>query len=239
MRCSGRWLVLFLISMTSLLTVSCGTKTKLAAPETSPILIDYEQTACMGACPIFKMAVFQDASILFSGQRHTLIDSARASLDEVRFHQLEQLLVDLNASSRASMETIVDAPVSRIRFHHADSLVEMSYQGEASVEFDVIRKMLRAVAKEHDWIPDAQEINPEMISKELIIEIAADVDYVDLVHKYKHNHLTYQRRLAPSQPYHLFSALLEKGTEEAFMKELRKDPMIKKAQWNRKLQKRN
>lgn len=232
-------LVPFLISMTSLLILSCGTKTKLSAPETSPILINYEQTACKGACPKFQLTVFQDASLKFSGQRHTLVDSARAFLDKARFQQLENLLEDLNASSRAYKVAIADAPVSRLRFHQADTLVEISYQGEASVEFEAIRQMLRAVAKENDWIPGVQEINPEMTAKELIIEIAADVDYVDLVYKYKSNQLTYERQLAPSQPYHLFSAHLVKGTEEEFMKELRKDPMIKKVQWNRKLQKRN
>lgn len=230
--------VLITAWMVVILTVQCGTKMKLASQVQSRLMLRYDETACKGECPVFKLSVFGDRSMVFEGARYTLLDDARDTLDVERFRRLELLLTDLQDRAEDNKVAIADASVSRISYYDGDSLRKVSYQGEAPQNFDAIRQMLRSVALERSWIPSSGQITEDMITKELIVELNKDADYLDLVHKYKEDQLTYLRQLAPSQPYHLYSVAIEKGTEDNFMQRLRSDSLIKKVQWNRKLKKR-
>lgn len=230
--------VLICASMVVVFTIHCGTNMKIASQVQSRYMLRFEESACKGDCPVFHLSVFKDRSMVFEGGTHTLLDSARDTLEVELFSQLEQLLQDLEPIAEEGMVAIADASVSRISYYEADSLRLVSYQGEASKIFDEIRLMLRNVAKERSWIPSSGQISEDMITKELIVELNKDADYLDLAHKYKNDQLTYLRQLAPSQPYQLYSVTIEKGTEDTFMQQLRNDPLIKKVQWNRKLKKR-
>ena len=223
---------------TSLLS-GCGSSRSLSDQDSS-LLLQMEESACLGRCPVYKLSIYNNRMIEFTGKQYTLVGNTTDSLTTEEYQSIKSMieLDELMYTDRDNYE-ILDAPVSTITIYREDQPQRLSYQGDAPANFIALKDHLKNLALSREWIAGTLMQVGESYRQEIILELQEASDLESILEDFQEEQLTLIKQLSPGRPYYLCEITVAAGKEEALLDRVRSTKLVKLAQWNHQLEKRD
>ena len=219
------------------LLFQCSSSKKGLATQTREIMVQLEKSGCLGKCPVYVMTIYSDQTIVFEAWAHTLVDTT--STDTLSSEAYAKLLTSFEKEQffnldSSYVEPIVDAPFTHLSYKHGNNLKRVSNRGTAPPAYDLLVQQMEQIAINAGWL--AKETADQRIKKEIIIELEKDIDPGVLSTVFVDYDLHLIKKITPNQPYFLFS--MKSDDPESTLSLIRENPLVKNAQWNHKLTRR-
>lgn len=226
----------------SILTfLCCGVSKSSMEDQISPIVVSLSESACLGDCPVFELDIHANQTVRFNGGKNTLQKTGLDTLTNEEFTKIQSLLHSpyFQLEEHPQMNKILDAPVSRIRYIDGKAQMEVTHQGIEPEPYSALKVHLEKVAIKRGWLP-ASAPRGEQSEREIIVELNSESHLDELIANYAENKMVLIKKISPSQLYYLFSIKATSGQVlEDVLSKLRMDSMVKMAQWNHQLEKRD
>lgn len=199
------------------------------------LMIELEKTGCRGFCPVYTLSIFSDRTVRFSGQAHTAVSEADATLTEEDYQKLLDAFNGLPFGDLDSSYTrpVADIPYTYLSFRTDQGWKKVTTMGWAPEGLTELVALTEEIAQSRDWIRE----RAGSAEKEVIVELTDGTDPQALILQFVDVELTLIKKITPNQEYFLFSVVTD--DPEGFLDQLRKTATVRKAQWNHKLKKRN
>ncbi len=225
------------ISLIVTLFSQCSSPKKSLATQTPEIMVQLEKSGCLGNCPVYVMTIYSDHTVVFEARAHTLADET--SKDTLSSEAYAKLLASFDKEQFSNLdssyvEPIVDAPFTHLSYRHGNNLKKVSKRGSAPPAYDSLVQQIEQIAINTGWLP--KDTADQMIKKEVIIELERDIDPGVLSTIFADHNLHLIKKITPNQPYFLFS--LKSDDPENTLQLIKENPLVKNAQWNHKLTRR-
>ncbi|MCB0685391.1 MAG: hypothetical protein KDC53_02665 [Saprospiraceae bacterium] len=208
-------------------------------PQSPHLVIQLEKTGCRGFCPVYKLSIYSDRTVHFEGIAHTGVTEANLQLDEKAYQMLldsfkEERFVQLDS---AYVKPVADFPFTYLSFSEESgtTLKKVSVRGNGPEEFERLVYLTEKIAYEQKWLSN-KDTSVDSI-REIIVELVPGSAPEELVSHFAEDNLIFIKKITPNQPYFLFSVTSEHPDD--LLELIRKDHLVKSAQWNHKLKKRS
>jgi len=232
-----RNLLFVLVVLIPLLGYGCLVQKSTEVDTQEKPLITWQKTGCLGKCPTFTLFVYESGRVLFDPTKHTLIDTiSEYVISDQRLSELREVFDDRFPKLDTSyVSQIMDAPFTYLSYRTGEIVKKISQRGAAPASFQLLVDQLERLAAEANWLPRKTDDGREMI--EIIIELLPEATpqaLIETLPKYKPVLI---KQITPSGRYYLFSIASDDPQQDLL--EIQSNPLVKNAQWNHKLKKRD
>lgn len=217
----------------SILASRCGTSRQQNGVN---LVIQLEKTGCRGYCPVYKLSIYSDRSVQFTGVAHTNATDQKANLSQEDYDKLINAFETGNFSAfdTSYVKPVADIPFTYLSYRRKGNLKKVTTRGSSPEGFSHLVQMTEQIAKDFGWLDQGDDKDTV---KEVIVELAAGVDPSEFSATVENNQLIFIKKITPNQQYYLFR--VETDEPENFLELLRQNTLVKSAQWNHKLKRRS
>ncbi len=207
---------------------------------------------CFGKCPVYTMSIYNSGLVEFHGKSNT--QNLGKFSKQLSPALLDELLLSCNDADILSMQDmytsqIADLPLITIKYTTDDSTKTVKGKEDRPVKLIALQKKLEDIVSSDNWtLVEAADIdNPgitpppedmaELINTEVIIQPADGIRLPNWIKKNKERYgIRLLDRISEDKNYWLITWDQAKGTPDEFLNALQRDPEIKMAQFNLKVE---
>jgi len=218
------------------------------------IFLSLKKGPCFGKCPVYTISIYRSGFAELHGKAHTPnLGKFKKNLSK---EQLNDLFLSCQDADLISMQDfyesqIADLPLITINYITDDSTKVIKGKEDRPPKLLAIQKKLEEMAKSSDWelvepadvdnagISPPEEDMEELINTEIIIQPAEGIRLPQWIKKNKERYgIRLLDRISAEKNYWLITWDQSKGTPDEFLNALHRDPEIKLAQFNLKVESR-
>ena len=220
---------------------SCRTSKPVSSLKNHVVLYELERTGCLGDCPVFRMQVLTNRSVIIIPRRGLPVtETTSDTLSEAEFKSLQRSMASLQSAQLDSSydNRVVDAPYAILRMIADEKTQTIRCRGDEPPAFASSVMALENLAIKRGWVHGSTNMT-QSPKKQLIIELAEESHMPILEEKYSNYDLKFIKKISPRQSYYLFGTSANDRQSESFLNLLKEDDLVLKVQWNHQLKKRD
>jgi len=225
-----------------------------AKAEEDRVFITLKKGPCFGNCPVYTLSVYNSGLAEFHGKSHT--PNLGKFKKQISQEELDDLVLSCEDADILSMQErypsqIADLPLITIKYVTDDTTKTVRGKEDRPMKLMALEKKLSEIVESDGWILveaadlDNAGISPpedqreELEKTEVIIQPADGVKLPIWLQKNKERYgIRLLDRISAEKNYWLITWNQAKGDPDEFMNALQRDPEIKMAQFNLKIENR-
>ena len=236
-----------LLSFCSLLLFACGGPKELQYDEDgNPIytrMVEFQRGACYGKCPMYTLTVYNEGLAKFNGKKFTDKDGIHTKqLSKAQITELRTLLEKANLFQYPDSysEGIADAPLTTLTYYSKNDgpVKRISGKGDRPEALKALDTRMEELVNSAGWesLKDTQYGLPAgYLPNEIIVQLKPDVDAKTVAARYKSKDMELVRTVSAPTHMYLVRYNPEKMKPEAMLAELKAQPEVLNAEFNKQL----
>lgn len=232
-----------------LLLSSCKTSKDLSDLNNDDIRFSLSKGACFGKCPVYTLTIYQNRLAVFEGINFTNKQGVhQRTIAKKEFKRLEKLFSSSNFDKfqKEYKSDLVDLPMIRIGYHNGKNYLESKGRFNLPDELTLLQFELEKIADKDGWqmTKSPKEVNDNtkpdvvLIKEEVIIEPQPGLLMAKWIDSNQDIGVRLIKKIAPGLNYYLITYDSTKISGDDFLKLLKEDKQIIKAEFNKKTSQR-
>jgi len=227
--------------------VSCGTQKALIGDNFN---VTMDKGSCFGSCPVYSLNINNKGYALFEGERFTdKIGKHGMQLAPQKFKSVAQAFADADMASFDDNypSSIADLPSTTIAYVNNTLSKRITGKKERPQKVQDLQSMLEGITQMDGWMPldtiakDSiiEKIKDEdLIKNEIIIKFAPGTFISRWMKQFKEYSLYVKKPLTDDKMTWLTHFNVKKIDPETFLDQLKQDPAVMEAEFNKKVKMR-
>ena len=229
------------------LCFACGGTKELRYDEDgNPIytrLVEFQRGACYGKCPVYTLTVYNEGLAKFNGKKFTDKDGIHTKqLSKAQVAELRTLLekADLFRYPDSYGEGIVDAPLTTLTYYSENDgpVKRISGKDDRPEALKALDTRMEELVNSAGWesLKDPQYGLPAgYLPNEIIVQLKPGADAKALATKYTAKEMQLVRTVSAPTHMYLMRYNPDKMKPEAMLAELKAQPEVLNAEFNKQL----
>lgn len=227
--------------------VSCGSQKALIGDNFS---VTMDKGSCFGSCPVYSLNINNKGYASYEGERFTdKIGNHGLQLPSSKFNAVAKAFADADLASFDDNypSNIADLPNTTIAYINNTLSKRISGKEERPQKLKDLQGMLEEIAQMDGWMSldtiAAEDLvektkDEDLIKNEIIIKFAAGTFISRWMKQFKDYSLYVKKPLADDKMTWLTHFNVKKIDPETFLDQIKKDPAVIEAEFNKKVKKR-
>ena len=236
-----------LLPLCALLLFACGgTKTLQYDEDGNPIytrLVEFQRGACYGKCPVYTLTVYNEGLAKFNGKKFTDKDGIHTKqLSKAQIAELRTLLdkADLFKYADNYSEGIADAPLTTLTYYSENDgpIKRISGKDDRPDVLKALDTRMEELVNSAGWesLKDTQYGLPaNYMPNEIIVQLKPETDAKLIAERYTTKEMQLVRTVSAPTHMYLLRYNPEKMKPEAMLAELKAQPEVLNAEFNKQL----
>lgn len=194
-----------------------------------PEKITMDKGACLGNCPVFKLAVYENGIVTYLGERNT--ERTGLYYKQLDKRTLEQLLTSFRETNLWQFNDIyrgdfMDQQSQTVTITFSDQGSSKKILGKSSRPEPVraLERRLDAIVSEDGWV--ARDNGGQESASEMIVQLRQGVDAKSWVRKYRENKLEIIDNYGSGEDFWLVKFDGKITPEEQLLRKIRRDEEV-------------
>jgi len=222
--------------------------------EEDRVFLSLKKGPCFGKCPVFTISIYKSGLAEFHGKAHT--GNLGKFKKNISLAQLDDLMLSCEDADILSMldmypSQIADLPLITIKYMTDDSTKVVKGKEDRPAKLIAVERKLVDIVNSDGWelveaanldagISPPEDQREELVKTEIIIQPADGIKLPIWIQKNKKRYgIRLLDRISADKNYWLITWDQAKGDPDEFMDKLQRDPDIKMAQFNLKVEGRS
>ena len=227
--------------------VSCGTKKALIGDNFN---VTMDKGSCFGSCPVYTLNINNKGYALFEGERFTdKIGKHGLQLAPNKFQSVAKAFSDADLASFDDNypSTIADLPNTTIAYVNNDLTKRISGKEERPQKIKDLQSMLEDITQMDGWMSldttsteavEEKTKDEDLIKNEIIIQFVPGTFISRWMKQFKDYSLYVKKPLTDDRMTWLTHFNVKKIDPEQFLDQIKSDPAVESAEFNKKVSKR-